>query len=1478
LAGQNDVNGISYGANALGLNGGTLLDGTGNAAVITASARTDNSNYKVDTTAPTVTVGSDKASLLAGQTAAITFTFSEDPGASFDAADITLSNGTLSTLSGVGLTRSATFTPTANLTSGNGSVAVNVGSYQDAAGNVGAAGSSDLITLDTAAPTVLSLALNAASTGLLNSTFNAGDVAVVEVVFSETVTVVTTGGVPTLDLTIGSTVVKAAYASGTGTNSLRFSYTIVTGQTDIDGIAINLNGLVLNGGIITDLLGNTATVTYAAVTNDSGYKVDTTAPTPVITASTSQLKVSTTATLTFTFLEAPVGFELADIVATNGTVTSLLSPTTTTRTAVFTPTSNLDSTSTSISLTPGSYTDAAGNAGTAGTPLVVALDTKRPTVTIGLSDANISTGETSLVTFTFSEDMGTSFVWNGTSGDVSVTGGTLSAISGTGLSRTATFTPTASTGGTGSISVTGANYSDLAGNTGSNASSATINIDTAAPTITSLALNTAGSTGLLSSTFNAGDLAAVAVVFNEAITVGIAGGVPTLSMTIGSTVVTADYVSGSGTTTLLFKYTILAGQTDTDGISLNANGLSRNGGTLKDAVGNAAVLTYAAVANASGFLVDTTAPTLSITSSKSTVLADETATITFTFSEVPSGFALGDIVATNGTMTSLLSPTTTTRTAVFTPTAGLASTSSSITVTSGTYTDLAGNNGGPGTSPSVTVNTFKNRVYLSDILAGNGGYTLLNTTDFTNGTLIGGAGYTISNIGDFNNDGFDDFITGSPVNSITGKSNAGLAVVVMGARSLTVGDNYTFSSGYGARKVIGFSGHLADAWAGTSVSGIGDLNRDGYADVIIGAQSTPGDSGTTFKGAAYVEYGRSTSQNPLPSNTNTLGTHTTDNPGFTISGYEYDTGFAVSGAGDVNGDGWLDLLVSAHFATANGNTKAGKTYVVFGKKVMTNITLSSTFGGIAQGFVINGAQANEESGTSVSSAGDFNGDGLADLLIGAYFSTANGLTQAGNTYVVFGKTTGTAVDLAQVALGNGGFVIKGDNAYDLSGVSVSSGGDINGDGYADLLIGAHGAGGGTASGANTGASYVVFGRATMPAGSTGINLSAIAASGVGAGGFAIISDTPAAFSGHSISSAGDINGDGLMDIILSAPAADPSVLSQGGINSGLSYVIYGKTSTTAVNLSDVYENIGGFAIVGDDADQYSGWSVSAAGDINGDGLADLLVGAPGVDRTTTHTNTGMSYVIYGATTGPFAAGNQFDNTTTTRASSTGSHTSSGNQSFYANATANGVFNASGADVLYGSSMGDRFVIGQPTITALQNVYGAGGNTTQLSRISGGNGVDEIWLKDGATLDLTLIKDTPLSTAQSTSRISSVEVINMANDTSANTLKLRVSDVLDTSSSNWMSGEGFGNGTSSGSGWANRITTYDAFSQMYVKGTSNDSLSLVTGEWTKQSVTDAFAYAYSVYAPENLIDIYLASNGTPAMLAVSKSIVVTVGPA
>ena len=132
-----------------------------------------------------------------------------------------------------------------------------------------------------------------------------------------------------------------------------------------------------------------------------------------------------------------------------------------------------------------------------------------------------------------------------------------------------------------------------------------------------------------------------------------------------------------------------------------------------------------------------------------------------------------------------------------------------------------------------------------------------------------------------------------------------------------------------------------------------------------------------------------------------------------------------------------------------GNT--GKTYVVYGSAALSALQTISL--GSVPGFVISGWQAGEESGTSVSSAGDFNGDGKADLLVSAYFNDTAG-SQAGATYVILGKTGNTAVDLANIKNNSGGFVILGENGQDMSGVSVSSGGDINGDGLGDILIGA----------------------------------------------------------------------------------------------------------------------------------------------------------------------------------------------------------------------------------------------------------------------------------------------------------------------------------------------------------------------------------------------------------------------------------------
>src|SRR3954447_15249925 len=123
------------------------------------------------------------------------------------------------------------------------------------------------------------------------------------------------------------------------------------------------------------------------------------------------------------------------------------------------------------------------------------------------------------------------------------------------------------------------------------------------------------------------------------------------------------------------------------------------------------------------------------------------------------------------------------------------------------------------------------------------------------------------------------------------------------------------------------------------------------------------------------------------------------------------------------------------------------------------------------GFALNGAAEGDFSGTSVSGAGDVNGDGLADLIVGAFGADPNG-DYSGQSYVVFGKACGTAVELSDIAAGQGGFALNGIGAGDLSGRSVSEAGDVDGDGSADLIVGAPTA---DPNGDGSGQSYVVFG-------------------------------------------------------------------------------------------------------------------------------------------------------------------------------------------------------------------------------------------------------------------------------------------------------------------------------------------------------------------------------------------------------------------
>jgi hypothetical protein len=241
----------------------------------------------------------------------------------------------------------------------------------------------------------------------------------------------------------------------------------------------------------------------------------------------------------------------------------------------------------------------------------------------------------------------------------------------------------------------------------------------------------------------------------------------------------------------------------------------------------------------------------------------------------------------------------------------------------------------------------------------------------------------------------------------------------------------------------------------------------------------------------------------------------------------------------------------------------------------------------------------DAAGFSVSAAGDVNGDGFDDLIVGAPDAEGNA-ANSGVSYVVYGRDDHTAVDLSEIV--GHCFEINGVSTGDQSGYSVSSAGDVNGDGFDDLIVGAPNADG---KAENPGANYVVFGKSDDDA----VDLSTLEEN---ATGFVTNDTSEGDQFGFSVSTAGDISDDGFDDLIIGAPAADGNFDS-----SGVSYVVYGKADSGAVDLSAIAEGVGGFVINGTSGGDGFGTSVSAAGDVNGDGFDDSIVGAPHADSVTT---------------------------------------------------------------------------------------------------------------------------------------------------------------------------------------------------------------------------------------------------------------------
>jgi hypothetical protein len=572
------------------------------------------------------------------------------------------------------------------------------------------------------------------------------------------------------------------------------------------------------------------------------------------------------------------------------------------------------------------------------------------------------------------------------------------------------------------------------------------------------------------------------------------------------------------------------------------------------------------------------------------------------------------------------------------------------------------------------------------------------------------SGVSTASAGDVNGDGFDDIIIAARDADPHGE-NSGSSYVVFG-KALSFPTVFELSSLDGTN---GFrlDGEAAHDYSGYSVAGAGDVNGDGFADIIVGA---PHHLYAGFPGKAYVVFGK-----PSGFADHIALSSLDGKTGFRLDGVAASdaTGFRVRTAGDINGDGFDDIIVGADRADPHG-TDSGSSYVVFGKpkEFAASIKLSSLNGG--NGFRLDGVAAGDGSGYAVGGGGDIDGDGFADMIVGAWGADPHG-TDSGSTYVVFGQASGFAAHINLSSLnGTNGFRIDGVAAGDHSGRAVANAGDVNGDGFADIIVKAP-------RGVDAIEwSYVVFGQASGFAAT--IDLSSLD----GSNGFRLDGVNTGNFWGPSIASPGDVNSDGFTDVIIGATHAHGEV--------GRTYVVFGKASgfASVIDLGSL-DGKTGFRLDGEAPGDDSGHS-NSIGDINGDDFGDTIIGAWGADPHG--SESGSSYVVFGrapdtartrigSAASQYISGGAFDDTLDGREGRDELEGRGGaddlfgradaDTAFYLHAPAGVTVSLANPAINTGDAVGDSY-------TSIENLTGSRLNDTLIgngkgNRIAGGLGSD-----------------------------------------------------------------------------------------------------------------------------------------------------------